>query len=77
MFLEPVSFRIAEPINYTIPALMYGTQFAEEGLVKCNIKKYDYNKFYSAWKCPRIVVEDAVKNFSHMYIVLRMTLCCC
>ena len=31
MFLEPVSFRIAEPINYTIPALMYGTQFAEEG----------------------------------------------
>ena len=43
---------------------MYGTQLAEEGLVKCNIKTYDYNQFYRVWKCPRVVVEVAV-NFPH------------
>ena len=59
-FLEPYSQVIRQPVNYTIPGLMYGTQLAEEGVPSCNIKGYDFEQFYEQWKCPRIAIEVAV-----------------
>jgi hypothetical protein len=59
-FLEPYSQIIRQPVNYTIPGLMYGTQLAEEGFPPCNIKGYDFEQFYEQWKCPRIAIEAAV-----------------
>ena len=43
-----------------IPAMMYGTQLASEGLVPCSVSGVDYKQFYEIWKCPRIEVEVAV-----------------
>lgn len=39
---------------------MYATQLAFEGPVACNEKGYGFEKFYNAWKCPRIELEIAV-----------------
>ncbi|WAR12211.1 hypothetical protein MAR_026391, partial [Mya arenaria] len=47
----------------TVPALMYGTQLAEEGLPRCNVPGYDYLQFYDVWKCPRIAIK--VADFGH------------
>ena len=61
-FLEPYSQLVHKQtsVRYTLPALMYGTQLAEEGFPACNVKGYDYEQFYTVWKCPRIAVEVAV-----------------
>lgn len=66
-FLEPYSQIIRQPVNYTIPGLMYGTQLAEEGFPPCNIKGYDFEQFYEQWKCPRIAIEAA--DFGHCDIL--------
>ncbi|KAK3611442.1 hypothetical protein CHS0354_027167 [Potamilus streckersoni] len=59
VFLEPFSFDVQTPVTNTIPAMMYGTEYCEEGLVTCCVKGKDYARFYDIWKCPRIKVEVA------------------
>ncbi|XP_046365508.2 uncharacterized protein LOC124141515 [Haliotis rufescens] len=66
VFLEPMSFDV-KPINVTLPALMYGTQLAEEGLITCCIRGFDYQKFFEIWQCPKIKFE--VADFGHCDIL--------
>ena len=62
VFLEPFSFDASTPIEHSTPALMYGTELASIGHpIPCSVKGLDYNQFYKIWKCPRIVVEVAVR----------------
>lgn len=72
-FLEPMSFNANTNMTFKMPAIMYGTQFSEEGITKCCLKGMDWNQFYSIWKCPRIVMEVAVSlsiRFVLFYIKL-------
>ncbi|KAJ8302718.1 hypothetical protein KUTeg_019114 [Tegillarca granosa] len=66
IFLEPASYHVKEKINVKLPALMYGTEYSEEGH-KCAIPGYDYDKYYDVWSCPRIVMN--VANFGHCDIL--------
>ncbi|KAL3859429.1 hypothetical protein ACJMK2_009652 [Sinanodonta woodiana] len=67
VFLEPFSFDVQTPVTDTIPAMMYGTEYCEEGLATCCVKGKDYARFYDIWKCPRIKVE--VASFGHCDIL--------
>ncbi|KAH3771470.1 uncharacterized protein LOC127845313 [Dreissena polymorpha] len=69
VFLEAFSTlaHASSSLNFTIPALMYATQLAYEGVPTCNIKGYGFEKFYSLWKCPRIKME--VADFGHCDIL--------
>ncbi|KAL4234753.1 hypothetical protein ACF0H5_006395 [Mactra antiquata] len=67
VFLEPYSQLVRKPVQYTIPALMYGTQLAFESLFKCNIHGYGFQQFYKQWKCPRVALE--VADFGHCDIL--------
>ncbi|XP_052818100.1 uncharacterized protein LOC128244124 [Mya arenaria] len=65
IFMEPYSqvVHANKTMAITVPALMYGTQLAEEGLPRCNVPGYDYLQFYDVWKCPRIAIK--VADFGH------------
>ncbi|KAK3611445.1 hypothetical protein CHS0354_027170 [Potamilus streckersoni] len=50
-----------------IPAMMYGTQLAEEVVPKCSLPGTDFSQFYKIWKCPRLALE--VADFGHCDIM--------
>jgi len=62
MFMEPYSQLVhgGTPVATTVPAFMYGTRLAEEGVVRCNVPGYDYMAYYKVWKCPRIALRAVV-----------------
>ncbi|KAK3086072.1 hypothetical protein FSP39_013067, partial [Pinctada imbricata] len=67
IFLEPFSIVAQQKIDIRLPSLMYGTQFAEEGVFHCNIKGYDADAIYTAWNCPKMIVN--VANVGHCDIL--------
>ena len=60
IFLEPFSFDVHHNMTFRMPSLMYGTQLSEEGL-PCAIKGFDYKALYNIWKCPKIMMNVAVR----------------
>ena len=67
VFLEPFSIDAKQPIKNIIPAFMYGAELSSQGH-KCSEPGFDYDQFYSIWKCPRIVVEAAVGVFGFFFL---------
>ncbi|ESO91710.1 hypothetical protein LOTGIDRAFT_163441 [Lottia gigantea] len=71
VYYEPFSYKFSNPINFTMPALIIGTKFAEEhqGLFPpCIIPGYGFNHFYDYWRnSERFLIE--VKNFGHCDIL--------
>ena len=58
--MEPYSQDVKEKITMKVPSLMYGTQYSEEGALKCAIPGYDYKAIYDIWDCPKIRMNVAV-----------------
>ena len=46
---------------------MYGAELSSQGH-KCSEPGFDYDQFYSIWKCPRIVMEAAVCVFGFFFL---------
>ncbi|XP_046546133.1 chlorophyllase-2-like [Haliotis rubra] len=66
VFWEPFSYQFTTKTNYSLPALITGTQLSTKKaiIVPCIIPGFGYNHFYDMWGEPPKVLVDA-KNFGH------------
>ena len=72
--MEPFSTNFRAPLDYSIPALAYGTELCEES-PRCCIPGIDYRHFYNELKCPKVLMNVSVRNCMNLYVEYAHTVC--
>ena len=68
-FLDPASTVFKQPLNYTLPALAYGTQMDMEKPACCKMG-LSYFHYYSMLTCPKILMNVTVRPAYTARIIL-------
>ncbi|XP_064601091.1 uncharacterized protein LOC135467255 [Liolophura sinensis] len=71
VFLEPMVTGLSTPITFHLPALMYGTELAEQGgfllFPPCVFSQFDYKHVYDNWTPTKVMIES--KGYGHCDIL--------
>jgi len=67
VFLDPVALNLFYPVQFSIPAMVVGTELCPLPPHTCCPPGTSFNHFYNSWSCPRVLFN--VTGFGHCDIL--------